>query len=260
MQLPGLKTCTKCGGEYPATEEFFYRRSDRPSLGAQCKGCVYARNNALRKRHPERRTAEHRRYRERYPEKSRAKTRRYRVRHRDRLLEEGRARRRTERGREKNRLYMERWRKKHPEKWRAIKRRNYAANRERINAKRRANKHVGAARHRAWKAKNPFYCRSYWNAERVRALNAEGILTPSDIVHLLKQQEGRCAYCKAKLTKGFDIDHVVPLSRGGSNWVENIALACPSCNRGKCDRSVEEWMRLLERREARPLTKTAIAP
>jgi hypothetical protein len=32
------------------------------------------------------------------------------------------------------------------------------------------------------------------------------------------------------------MDHIVPLSHGGSNAVENLALACFPCNRRKSDR------------------------
>lgn len=50
-----------------------------------------------------------------------------------------------------------------------------------------------------------------------------------------------CAYCGA--TSGpFEIDHIIPWSRGGTHDRENLALACKPCNRSKRDQTPEEWM------------------
>jgi hypothetical protein len=43
-------------------------------------------------------------------------------------------------------------------------------------------------------------------------------------------QEGKCAYCFADLGVEFHVDHIMPLSFGGSNNEDNLALACPRCN------------------------------
>lgn len=40
----------------------------------------------------------------------------------------------------------------------------------------------------------------------------------------------------------FDVDHIRPLSRGGSNWPDNLACACASCNRSKNDKTLDEWL------------------
>ena len=49
----------------------------------------------------------------------------------------------------------------------------------------------------------------------------------------------RCAYCQTPehLTSvTFEVDHIVPVSAGGETTVENLCLACPSCNRHKAAR------------------------
>jgi hypothetical protein len=50
---------------------------------------------------------------------------------------------------------------------------------------------------------------------------------------------GPCAYCgdEAQL----QVDHVIPLSRGGTNDRANLAPACKSCNMDKLDFTPEEW-------------------
>ena len=76
---------------------------------------------------------------------------------------------------------------------------------------------------------------------RIRA--ALGDHTGTDIRDLLTEQDWRCAYCEADLTiVGYHIDHVVPLSRGGSNGRENLAAACPACNVTKGDKLISEWL------------------
>lgn len=34
----------------------------------------------------------------------------------------------------------------------------------------------------------------------------------------------------------FELEHVIPLSRGGATIVDNLCLACPTCNRHKATR------------------------
>ncbi len=50
-------------------------------------------------------------------------------------------------------------------------------------------------------------------------------------VALLKVQKGRCAYCRAKLQPAdMHVDHIHPLSKGGSSDLSNLQLTCSGCN------------------------------
>ncbi len=50
----------------------------------------------------------------------------------------------------------------------------------------------------------------------------------------------KCAYCG--ITGGkLEVDHVVPISKGGSNDLSNLTTACQKCNRQKKDKSVQEF-------------------
>jgi len=53
------------------------------------------------------------------------------------------------------------------------------------------------------------------------------------------QAAGRCAFCQSAeelLGVTFEIDHVVPLSAGGTTSADNLCLSCPTCNRHKAAR------------------------
>ena len=54
---------------------------------------------------------------------------------------------------------------------------------------------------------------------------------------LFGQQEGRCGGCAMDFPyKLFEVDHVVPQSRGGTDHIDNLQLLCSHCNRVKGDR------------------------
>ena len=57
---------------------------------------------------------------------------------------------------------------------------------------------------------------------------------------LYGEQEGRCKGCDMDFPfKIFEVDHVVPQSRGGGNHIGNLQLLCGHCNRIKGDRPQE---------------------
>lgn len=58
--------------------------------------------------------------------------------------------------------------------------------------------------------------------------------------YVLEKWGRRCAYCHQPSCQ-FEIDHILPRSRGGSNRPSNLALACHACNQEKGDRTAEEY-------------------
>jgi len=63
--------------------------------------------------------------------------------------------------------------------------------------------------------------------------NIKGSFTGEELKSLFARQKGKCAVCKMSIKQKYHIDHVVPISRGGDNYICNIQLLCPSCNLSK---------------------------
>jgi 5-methylcytosine-specific restriction endonuclease McrA len=60
--------------------------------------------------------------------------------------------------------------------------------------------------------------------------------------YLLLRYGHKCVYCRGKSGDPvLEIDHVVPVSRGGSNRVSNLVIACQTCNRKKGSMTAEEF-------------------
>ena len=58
--------------------------------------------------------------------------------------------------------------------------------------------------------------------------------------YLLEKWRRTCAYCGAKDVP-LEVEHIVPRSRGGSNRVSNLTLACTSCNQHKGNQTAAEF-------------------
>lgn len=54
-----------------------------------------------------------------------------------------------------------------------------------------------------------------------------------------------CAYCTADCSEHPTIDHVVPLSKGGGNTLNNLVIACLECNIKKADKLVGEFGKIM---------------
>jgi 5-methylcytosine-specific restriction endonuclease McrA len=71
---------------------------------------------------------------------------------------------------------------------------------------------------------------------------AKGKHTRQEWEELLELFGGLCAYCK--VNKATDRDHVIPISKGGSNEITNILPACDNCNSRKHSKNLEDWLNL----------------
>jgi 5-methylcytosine-specific restriction endonuclease McrA len=160
--------------------------------------------------------------------------------------------------REKASATQRKYQKAHPERLLAYR----LANKEKIAATRRAYKQANRDKVRAdtrkwfaanpgvvqrWRKANPEAFRAQTQTRHARMANAEGRHTAADLKALLKQQNGRCGYCRKSIKTTWTVDHIQALSRGGTNWISNIQLLCLSCNTSKQDADPLEFARRLGR-------------
>lgn len=85
---------------------------------------------------------------------------------------------------------------------------------------------------KAWRDSNPMAMRAHEKTRRARKLNAPGTHTAADVRDILTMQRHHCACCGVKLAT-YHVDHIVPLSRGGSNDKANLQILCAPCNLSK---------------------------
>lgn len=86
-----------------------------------------------------------------------------------------------------------------------------------------------------WRKLNPDRVRDYGkisdHKRRACKIGAGGSFTRNEWNKLKKNFNYRCAYCRRK--KKLTVDHIIPLSKGGTNYIDNIIPACRSCNSKK---------------------------
>jgi hypothetical protein len=118
-------------------------------------------------------------------------------------------------------------RTRNPERYRTKNRKYYASDLEKSRKSRRI-------RHQKWKDANPEKVAQNSRNRRALENNAVGKFTVEQWTALKKKYSFMCLRCgqrepEIKLTP----DHVLPLSRGGSNEIENIQPLCLMCNVSK---------------------------
>ena len=189
----GLKSCSRCLQTKPLTE-FNISRKTRNGYRFECRACQaqYYLDNRLA--------------RDTYMAK-------WRILHREqwnRLGRQSRARRM-----EKHLAYNKQWRDANPERMQQARDNWKKLNRERI-----------ALTHQQWRSSNKDKERSY--KHKRRSGNGD-FVSAGEIQTQLEKQSSRCYWC-CNILSVYHVDHILPLSKGGTNTTENICIACPTCN------------------------------
>lgn len=225
-----MRLCCKC------------KCNEATGYSKNCRPCANAYTQAYRERTREQKrlvnNAKRREYREQHPDKEKAAKQRYR---------QGNA--------VKVRAAKARYQNENADKCREYQT-NYRLENAGVlaaKAKQRkaafylSNKSLVAARVRRWREGNPAKAKEIARVQcanrRARKDKAEGRYTRQDVRRMFASQHGLCNGCRCSLADGYHVDHIIPLSRGGSNWPENLQLLCPACNCSKHNLTMEEFMK-----------------
>ena len=138
-----------------------------------------------------------------------------------------------ERRRASARESFARHREKRLSKWRERYAQNPEYYRERSRRYDAENREKRAASQKIWKAANPERVKVHRDASRAKRKAAAGRYTADDVSRILQMQKGRCGYCRTPIKDGYEVDHIIALSKGGTNEASNIQLLCRPCNRRK---------------------------
>ena len=84
-------------------------------------------------------------------------------------------------------------------------------------------------RNSKWQSNNKEIVASISRNRRAMKKGSTGKHSKKDVYQLLNLQRYKCVCCGVKLSM-YHVDHIVPLSRGGSNDKMNIQILCGTCN------------------------------
>ena len=146
-------------------------------------------------------------------------------------------------------IYARNYRVAHREEIRITKAAHYIIHREEILAAHVANNaaHPEKAhvRVREWRTAHPIAARTKRARHRALKLSAPGVpYTATEFRALCDESSWQCSYCPTILDViTIQADHVIPLSRGGSNGIENIAVSCGPCNSSKNNTPLDVWLK-----------------
>jgi hypothetical protein len=206
IPYPSEKKCSKCGQVKPA-EAFWKKRRFRDGLDGRCAECRSAEQRAFYHANLERERERARTFARENAEKLRASPangrNRYKTDSAFRQAAIDRARRRAGENPEAVKAWRTAYREAFPEKW------------------------------RAWS-----------NAYRARKVGAEGDCTVDEWLAILRYFDFRCAYCLKHTDEVGTLarEHMLPLSRGGTNHPDNLAPSCKVCNSRKRNSTPLEFL------------------
>jgi len=160
---------------------------------------------------------------------------------------------RTDKQREYDREWKKRWRQspenlaihqssmkasyeKHKEERLAQKKEYYIAHEDEIKAKQKEYRNSEAGKLAA-----------LTRAHRHRARMLGAFVEDVDRTIVWARDKGICHICEKPVIGLWQLDHIVPLSKGGKHCYDNVAVSHYKCNAGKKDRNLEDYKRSANR-------------
>ena len=97
-----------------------------------------------------------------------------------------------------------------------------------------ANREACLANAKVWVANNPERRRATLQSYKARRRSVERAgIGGAELLAWTDAQTKRCYWCGIDCRKEFQVDHYVPLSKGGKHETANLVIACKPCNQSK---------------------------
>lgn len=202
------KTCSRCKQTFNA-DNFAKDRSKKSGLSSACKLCLRERDKKYRLENCEKYLLKAKTYRDKNKEICNQRTKNWQQQNKQKAYETAKKWRQS--NKEKVKEYDRRYRQKLTKEQRREERQKYLQ-------------------------KNPNYYLD-GNYQRRMRVNQQRFKVSKKEITKLKSQS--CFYCQSQ--EKIVIDHVIPLSRGGSHSVGNLVSACQKCNLSKYNKFITEW-------------------
>lgn len=98
-----------------------------------------------------------------------------------------------------------------------------------------------------WRALNPEKVKEQAHKRICKISKIEGSHTAKEIRELFDKQKCKCANClvditlKSRMSTTLHLDHIMPISKNGTNNISNIQLLCRDCNLRKHAKDPFDW-------------------
>ena len=223
-----MKTCSHCKQE-KAVSEFYKRAKSKDGLKSRCKECCKLFPSNSR----EAKAIVAKRWRENNPAKHLASVAKWR-----------------QNNPEKHAGYTRRWRKANPiitvkiarltdeekkARDKVTQRAHYDTNKDAVVARNnkwnKANRAKVNTARRKWNAENPEAVRVEKHTRRARLTGNGGSYTANEWQALLEHCDYICQCCGEE--KDLTVDHIIPVTLGGTSNIDNLQPLCQPCNSSK---------------------------
>jgi len=236
------KECTKCK-EWKSFDEYSKRTRGKLGIYSYCKKCYrkefkeyYEQNKEYYKEYKEQNKENTKKYNKEYYEQNKEHYKEYY---------------------EQNKEYYKEYKEQNKENTKKYNKEYYEQNKEKVRVYREQNREkIKENENKRLKTDPEFRLRkyirrsNYTNLQRAIKYYLEGRVdkfpskSPSRLLlKLYEVQNHVCPYCSSDMRDNIHIDHIIPLSKNGSNDVENLILCCSTCNLSKNAKDLEDWLK-----------------
>ena len=139
---------------------------------------------------------------------------------------------------EKIREIVQTRKKKFPEREKQYNKKYFEANKDQIHQRAKLSRERHPETSRNWRKNNLDKIRNYAHIRRARLAEVGGDLTVDEWEAILDFYGHKCLCCGRDDVK-MTIDHVLPISLGGSHTADNVQPLCGPCNSRKKDKHID---------------------